>query len=310
MANGNIIFFGTSQICIPFLDKLIDDFEIKLIITQPDSFGGRHKKKIISPVKSFALEKNIKLEQPENLKNKKITEAIEKIGPDIGIVISYGKFIPETIFRIPRFKTINVHFSLLPLYRGAAPVQRAIENGEKKTGITIFEIDKKMDTGDIWSQKEYKISELDTSESLLQTLSINGSSFLIETLEKIFKGDINKYPQDNKKATYAKTIEKKEGKIDWNLSAHQICNKFRAFYPWPGIFFFIDNKLIKIKKLAPLNTNHDKKPGTILNIDKNSIAICCGCNSVLEILEIQPEGKTPMTPYHFSLGNKLPKNLN
>ena len=310
MANGNIIFFGTSQICIPFLDKLIDDFEIKLIITQPDSFGGRHKKKIISPVKSFALEKNIKLEQPENLKNKKITEAIEKIGPDIGIVISYGKFIPETIFRIPRFKTINVHFSLLPLYRGAAPVQRAIENGEKKTGITIFEIDKKMDTGDIWSQKEYKISELDTTESLLQMLSINGSSFLIETVEKIFEKKIKKYPQGNKKATYAKTIEKKEGKIDWNLSAHQICNKFRAFYPWPGIFFFIDNKLIKIKKLAPLNTNHDKKPGTILNIDKNSIAICCGCNSVLEILEIQPEGKTPMTPYHFSLGNKLPKNLN
>lgn len=310
MANGNMIFFGTPQICVPFLNKLKDNFEIKLIITQPDSFGGRHKKKIIPPVKSFALEKNIKLEQPENLKNKNIIETIEKIRPDIGIVISYGKFIPETIFKIPRFKTINVHFSLLPLYRGAAPVQRVIENGEKKTGITIFEINKKMDTGDIWSQKEYEISESDTTETLLQTLSIDGSSFLIETVEKIFKKKIKKHPQDNEKATYAKPIQKYEGKIDWNLSAHQIYDKFRAFYPWPGIFFFINNKLIKINKLSPLNTNHDKKPGTILKIDKSSIIICCGCNSVLKILEIQPEGKKLMTPYNFSLGNKLPENLN
>ncbi len=310
MGNGKekVVFFGTPEICIPFLKAIKENFKLELIITQPDSFGGRKKRLIEPAAKKFALQNIIPFIQPEKL-NSEIAEKIMKLNPSIAVVVSYGKLIPEKIFRIPLHKTINVHFSLLPEFRGAAPVQRVIEMGMDKTGITIFEIDKGMDTGDIWARKYYDIYPNDTSETLLNRLSIEGSSFLINTLNKIITGKIEKVSQENPKATYARIVKKGEGRIDWDLPAEKIFNRFRAFYPWPGSYFFINEKKFTITIASVSDEKCNAAPGDIYAITKEKMEVCCGGNSVLEIMSFIPQGKKEMAPYIFSLGTKIPEKL-
>jgi len=310
--NDNLIFLGTAEICIPFLELLKEHFNISLIITQPDTMGGRNRKtKIIPAAKTFALENNIEVIQPETLKDDTLVEKIKQMEPFIGIVISYGKIIPKRIFRVPHYRTINVHFSLLPYYRGAAPVQRALENGDTKTGITIFEIVKKMDAGDIWTQKEIDIYPDDTTGTLWERMSHEGAPFLIDTVKKIIDKKIHKYPQDHEKATFAPIVQKEEGTIDWrNLTAREIYNKSRAFTPWPGIGFSSpQGKSFKLTKVKVAAGTHDKQPGDVLSWDKESLKVACSQGTVLEVLELQPQGKNPMTPYCYCMGNELPDCL-
>ncbi len=310
MENGKVVFFGTSDVCIPFLEMLRDRFDLELIITQPDAFAGRNRKKrIIPPVKTFALENNIPLEQPEILKDECLKDKMRAVDPVIGVVLSYGKFIPGSIYKIPEHRMVNVHFSMLPLYRGAAPVQRAIENGDTSTGITIFEIVKKMDAGPVWAQREYPVSPDDTTELLCKKLSLQGTNFLEETLIDILEGKIQKYPQDEERATFAPPVQKEESEVDWGLTAQQIFNKFRAFTPWPGLCCIANNKQFKLTKVRVSTLSHDKQPGDVLAMDKKTLKICCGNGSVLEVLELQPPGKRPMTPFCYCLGNKLPDKL-
>lgn len=290
MANGRVVFFGTAEICIPFLEELIVNFSLDLIVTQPDRRGGRKNKLIISPVKEFAIENNIRYIQPEEL-NDDVKRQIERINPDISIVIAYGKFIPQNIYKIPKYNTINVHFSLLPEYRGAAPVQRAIENGDKKTGITIFEISRKMDAGRIWSIDEFSIENNDTTQSLWKKLSKSGAPILINTIKNIFKESINKQRQNHSNATYASPIFKSEGEINWTKNAEHIYNKFRAFHTWPGIFFKMNDKTIKLKEIEISEMEHRKKVGQVLKLDKSGLYISCGDNSVLRIITFNLKGK-------------------
>jgi methionyl-tRNA formyltransferase len=309
MANGKIVFFGTAEICIPFRNELNKHFSLELIITQPDRKGGRKNKIITSPVKEFAVQNNIRYIQPEDL-NDDVKKQIARIKPAIAIVIAYGKFIPRNIYTIPKYNTINVHFSLLPEYRGAAPVQRAIANGDTKTGITIFEISKKMDAGRIWSINEFSIERKDTTESLWKKLSEYGAHILIKTIKNIFNKSIDKQRQNHANATYASPIYKSEGEIDWADNAKHIYNKFRAFYPWPGIFFKMNNRIIKLKDVEISKLIHEEKTGQILKLDKSGLYITCGDNTVLRIISFQPEGKKEMTPYNFSVGNKVELNDN
>jgi len=313
MGNGKakVVFFGTPEICIPFLEALKENFILELIVTQPDSFGGRKKKLIEPAAKIFAARNNIPFIQPEKL-NAEVAEEIKKLDPAISVVVSYGKIIPGKIFRIPLHKTVNVHFSFLPEFRGAAPVQRAIEEGSDKTGITIFEIDKGMDTGDIWARKYYDIDPDDTSETLLNRLSREGSHFLINILKKIIGGKIEKISQENHKATYAGILKKGEGRIDWDLPAKKIFNRFRAFYPWPGSFFFMNEKKFTITDASLSISGEIRKadPGDICSLTKEKMDTGCGENYVLEIRSFLPQGKKEMTPYTFSLGNKIPEKLN
>ena len=316
MSSGNIVFFGTSWVGIPFLQELIKTFSLRLIITQPDSKGGRCREIICPPVKSFAETHHLPLLQPEKMRDQELFEAINRIKPDIGVVIGYGKLIPERLYSLPAFNTVNVHFSLLPRFRGAAPVQRALEAGEKRTGISIFEIDRQMDTGPLWARKEFNILPMDTSESLMERLSREGSPFLSETIQRILDGYLRLQPQDNSLASYAPPLQKKEGRVDWNLTARQIFNKYRAFTPWPGLFFLMNGKTMKIKKALPPGTIDRKtltgleKPGQILELSRNRLQVCCGNQTVLSIEEFQPQGKKAMTPYCYSLGNPLPELLN
>lgn len=328
MANGNIIFFGTSDICIPFLDELRNHFPIPLIITQPDARAGRKRKLIPPPVKTYALRHDIPFLQPETLSDPPLKETIRKIRPEIGVVVSYGKLIPRSIFTIPQHHTVNVHFSLLPAYRGAAPVQRAIQNGDTVTGITIFSIRKKLDSGDIWSRTAFPIGDEQTAGDVFDLLSREGARILPGTIHDILEKRITPAPQNHEEATYAKPLEKAEGKIRWEQPAAAVYNHFRGFTPCPGVSFTArtggecfgtgpinppgkGGEMIsfKVTGMTPAPESHRKAPGEILSLDKNGMKVCCGNHSVINITEFQPQCKKPMPPHCYLLGNTLPKHL-
>lgn len=309
MANGEIVFYGTAAIGLPILRELREHYRLALIITQPDTRGGRNRQLIISPVKRFALENSIAMIQPPSLREPDFSEAINRSHPDIAVAVAYGQFIPRQLYTLPRFKTINVHFSLLPAYRGAAPVQRAIENGENSSGITIFEISGHMDAGDIWTQKEVIINPDDTCSSYQQRLGELAAPLLLETIEQIFSDKIRKHPQDNSLATLALPVKKSEGRVDWNSPALHLVNKLRAFTPWPGLFFSMGNRQIKIISAGISHQVHQVQSGHILALDALGLKVACGQGSVLEISGIQPEGKKEMSPRQYSLGNRFPERL-
>lgn len=317
MGNGKVIFWGTSVICLPFLVELNEKFDLKLIITQPDAVGGRRKKTLIPPVKAFGEEHAIEVLQPHGFKDPEILAKLESIEADIGVVIAYGRFLPRRVFSIPVHNTVNVHFSMLPQYRGAAPVQRALENGDTRTGISIFELTRKMDAGDIWAQQEVSIHPEDTTETLWQRMSRDGAIFMGETLLRILNGQGKKIPQDHNQATFAPMVDKKEGEIHWTMTAREIYNRFRAFNPWPGVFFKFKGKLFKLKKILPIDSEcYDftpivgDLPGKVISLNPSRLRVLCASSTAIEIMEFQPEGKKVMTPYQYSLGNKLPDYIN
>lgn len=310
MNNGKIVFFGTSDICLPFLEIIHSRHELRLIITQPDARGGRNRAVITPAAKEFALQHAIPVLQPQSLKAGDLLNLISGINPDLGVVIAYGKIIPKSIFSLPRFKTINLHFSLLPRYRGAAPVQRAILQGETESGVTIFELSPRMDRGKILAQQKVPISPKDTSQDLFSRLVEVSKGFLLTTIDKILKGKTSKITQDHAKATYAPPIRKAEGRIDWKNDARGIMNQFRAFAKWPGAYFYIGDIQVKITRAGISSQTHAQKPGEVLALDQGSMKIGCGDGSVLEIFQFQPQNKKVMTPHSYSLGNDIPDRLN
>jgi methionyl-tRNA formyltransferase len=309
VANGEIVFYGTAAIGLPILRELHTHYRLSLIITQPDAHGGRNRQLIISPVKRFALENNLALIQPPSLREPGLCGAIGRDQPDLAVVVAYGQFIPRELYSLPRFKTINVHFSLLPAYRGAAPVQRAIENSETRSGITIFEISGKMDAGDIWAQKKVIINPDDTCGSYQRRLGELAAPLLLQTMEQIFSNKIKKHPQDDSLATLAPAVIKSEGRVDWNWPARRLVDKLRAFTPWPGLFFSMGGRQIKIISAGSAQQLHQTQTGIILSLDAESLQVACGQGSVLEISKIQPEGKKEMSPRQYSLGNRFPERL-
>ncbi|MCX6555417.1 MAG: methionyl-tRNA formyltransferase [Candidatus Aminicenantes bacterium] len=309
MANGDIVFYGTAAIGLPILHVLHQHHHLSLIVTQPDARGGRNRQVLTSPVKRFALENNIPMIQPISLRETGISMAIGSGRPLVAVAVAYGQFIPRAWHTLPRFKTVNVHFSLLPAYRGAAPVQRAIENGEERSGITIFEISGRMDAGDIWGQKEVMILPVDTCASYQQRLGELAAPFLLDTLEQLFAGRIEKRPQDDSSATLAPPVKKNEGLADWNLPARRLADKLRAFTPWPGLFFRDGSRLIKIIHANAGSRIHQAQVGDILSLDNRVLQVACNQGSVLEITAIQPEGKKEMSPWQYSLGNRFPARL-
>ncbi|MGE5341507.1 MAG: methionyl-tRNA formyltransferase [Candidatus Omnitrophota bacterium] len=321
MVTQNIVFFGTSAVGLPFLELLLTHFNVALVVSQPDALGGRNRKQVlVPPVKTFALAHGLPLTQPESLSGEtlvSLAETIRAIDPVIGVVISYGQFIPQTLIAIPPHRMVNVHFSMLPRWRGAAPVQRALENGESATGITIFEIVKKMDAGDIWAQREMAIFPHETTDALWDRMSREGAPFLIDTLDAILDHRIQKFPQDPDRATHAPAVRKEEGRVDWHLTAQQIYNRFRAFHPWPGLTAYSGGDDVKtglkqefkLTAVAVSPLTHASAPGEVLSWDKHGLHVCCGEGTVLAITELVPQGKKPMSPYSYSRGNALPSSF-
>ena len=294
------IFAGTPDFAVPVLKLLAINCQILAVMSQPDKKIGRKQKIAYSPIKELAIKNKIPILQPKTLKNQKILNKLKSLNPDIIIVAAYGKIIPEEILKIPKYGCVNIHASLLPKYRGASPIQSAILNGEKQTGITIIKMNKKMDQGNIIAQIKEKIYNNDTAQSLHNRLANLGSKLLIKTLPNYVK-ELKSTPQNHSQATYTKIIHKQDGKINWNQSAQIINQQIRAFFPWPSTFTFINKKRFKIIKAKTINKKTNHYISEIFKIN-NNLAIACK-DSYLIIQQLQPEGKKILTTSQYLLGN-------
>ena len=301
-----VAFFGSPAVALPALNSLIQaGHEIKLVITQPDRPAGRGKKLTPPPVKVFARDHGLPCLQPEKIRrDEQVLEALRQAEPEVNVVVAYGQIIPASIIYLPPFKTLNVHFSLLPKYRGAAPVQWAILNGDRKTGVTIMELNEKMDEGPILAQREVEILSGETARELETRLSYLGARLLIETLARI--NEIERVEQNPELATYAPRLTKEQGKINWQEPARVIDLKVRAFSPWPGAFCFLDGKKLDILSGQPITGMFpNSSPGEIIQIDRSGVYVACGQNTAYLIEKLKPESKKEMPAYAFSLGGKI-----
>jgi methionyl-tRNA formyltransferase len=304
-----LIFMGTPDFSVPSLERLVlDGHEIAAVFTQPDKPAGRGKHLHVPPVKVLALEHRIPVHQPAKIKTNDDVRAIfQTLSPDACIVAAYGKILPGWMLAIPRFGCINVHASLLPKYRGAAPINWAIANGENETGVTIMAMDIGMDTGSMLAKRSIAIGEKETAPELSARLAILGADLLSETLPRVERGEIEPLIQDNNEATYAPMLKREDGRIDWQMSASEIGNRVRAFQPWPGTYADSrDGKLIiwRASEATELKSETNES-GTILSADQSGVAVACGANSVLRIEEIQVEGKRRMQARDFINGARL-----
>ena len=298
-----IVFMGTPEIAVPSLKALVENgFDIPLVITQPDKPKGRGQAVQFPPVKEYALSAGLNVYQPEKIKNNtEVMEKLKNISPDFFAVVAYGKILPQDILDIPKKAPVNVHFSLLPKYRGPAPVNWAIMNGEEETGVDTMLMDAGMDTGDILLTDKTLILKKNAGE-LADELAITGAELLIKTLNEF--ENITPVKQDDSLATKAPMMNKEMGLINWADDAVNIERMIRAFTPWPASYTLLDNKKVKIFKSDVVEINHSSNPGTIIDIDKESFTIACGKNA-LKIFELQIEGKKRMDTKSFLAGFKL-----
>ncbi|MBF0714383.1 methionyl-tRNA formyltransferase [Gemella sp. GH3] len=305
MKNKKIVFMGTPNFAVPILQMLIENYNVELVITQPDKKVGRKKILTPTPVKKLALGHNIRVLQPEKIsKDEEVYNELLELNPDIIITAAYGQLVPEKILFLPKLKSINVHGSLLPKLRGGAPIQYALWEGHKVTGITIMYMEKRLDAGDMISKIEVPICYDDNYDSLHDKLSIAGRDLLKETLPKIFNEEIISEKQDDTQATFAKNITREDEKIIWAENAEQIFNKVRALDSSPGAFTYLDNKVLKIWKTEIANIKDESyNVGEIVYQDKEAIYVKCGNETTLKILELQLAGKNRITTKNF-LSNK------
>lgn len=297
-----LIFFGTPRFAVPTLQALIDAHEeVALAVTQPDKVKGRGHVLSAPPVKDLALSKGIRVVQPSKIRNEEFYDELRSLRPEFIIVVAYGKILPEEILRIPEKGCINVHASLLPLYRGAAPIQWAVINGDKVTGVTTMLMDKGMDTGDMLLQATLEIKEDDTAETLSVRLSELGAKTLMETVRGTREGTIKPVPQTGE-ATYAPPLRKEDGRIDWGRSAEEICGIVRGMYPWPSAFSYLNGEMVKIVKAKA--TEGNGVPGRIEKASGGQLVVGSGKGLVV-IGELQPEGRKVMPAAAFVAGRKL-----
>lgn len=301
-----LVFFGSPAIALVSLKRIIEEgHRIELVISQPDKPTGRGKKLIPTPLKRFAQDLNIPVYQPVKIRKDQIAlKKIKKINPDLNVVVAYGQIIPSSIIFLPKYNSINVHFSLLPKYRGASPIQWALLNGERKTGVTIFELNERMDEGDILAKEEVDIHPEEGASELEARLAQKGAELLVKTIAKI--GKIKPQKQDHSQATYAPRIKKEDGRIKWEKNAIFIERLVKAYTPWPSAYTFLADRRIKILKgKKEAFKGQSSSPGEILEVKKKGIEVCCGDASVFLIENLQPENKKPMSAYSFSLGAKI-----
>lgn len=306
MRNTKVIFMGTPDFAVPVLEGLLENTNVIMVVTQPDKEVGRHHELVPTPIKKVAEEHNVPVFQPVKIRND--YEQIINAGADIIITCAYGQIIPEEILNAPRLGCINVHASLLPRLRGGAPLHHALIDGEEKTGITVMYMDKKMDTGDIISTKEYIIKDTDNVGIIHDTLSIMGKELLLETLPSIIDGTNNRIPQNNDEATYAWNISREEEHIDFNRPAKEIYNQVRGLYPWPKANTIIGG--VEVKVLECFISDKDSKfsSGTICDITKDSIGICTK-DKVVYITKVKPFGKKEMAALDYINGLNKEKIL-
>jgi methionyl-tRNA formyltransferase len=298
-----VVFMGTPDFAVPSLNALISSgHQVVGVFTQPDRPKGRSKQVAESPVKRAARTAGLTVYQPERVRRPESVELVKSLGPELMVVVGYGQIIPQTIIDLPKYGILNVHASLLPRYRGAAPIQWAIANGETQTGVTIMQIDAGLDTGDMLLKASVPIAEDETAPELSTRLASLGAGLLIEALQQISTQSVRREKQNEAEATYAPVLKKEDGLIDWSRPARQIYNRLRGFAPWPGAYttFRGYQLLVLSARVAEISR---ASPGT-LQSDRRTLLAACGDNSALELLGVQLGGKNRMSAQAFINGYK------
>ncbi|MFN2492375.1 MAG: methionyl-tRNA formyltransferase [Pyrinomonadaceae bacterium] len=303
-----IVFMGTPESAVPSLRRLLEDgHEVVAVWTQPDKPSGRGEKVHLSPIKKFALQHGLKVEQPAKIKTLEAKQLFSSYDAEVGVVVAYGRILPLEYLKAPRRGCINVHFSLLPLYRGAAPANWAIVNGETMTGVTTMFIKEKLDSGPILLQRETIISPAETASELMQRLATEGSEVLSETLSRI--DVITPRPQRDRDATFAPLIRKEDGRIEWSSPAVMIERCVRGFQPWPNAYTTYQDRRLIISRAAVESNTHggqnQGQHGEVMVAQGDDLIVNCGEESSLRLLEVQPEAKRRMSVRDFVNGTHL-----
>jgi len=308
-AKLRLVFCGTPEFAVPTFEALIAaGHEIALVVTQPDRPVGRKQILTVPPVKQTALAHGLEVVQPEKIKNNlEFRALLESIAPDAIVVVAYGRIIPKWMLDLPRLGCINLHGSLLPKYRGAAPIQWAIAMGEQVTGNTTMLLEEGLDTGPLLLQQQIPIRPEQTAVDLFHELSVAGASLVVETLAGLADGTLKAQPQNHSQATLARILDREDGRMDFAAhTAIELWNRWRGFQPWPGAFTTLEGKKLIIHKLQPAQTHDRLTPPGQLIVDGNRLLVTCANSTLLELLELQPEGRNRMTAAEFLRGNPLP----
>src|SRR5215213_2091034 len=300
-----IVFMGTPEAAVPTLRRCLnDDHEVVAVWSQPDKPAGRGHKVSFSPVKEFALSHGLSVFQPARIKNDEAKQLFASHDADLAVVVAYGRILPDEFLRAPRRGCINVHFSLLPLYRGAAPANWAIVNGETETGVTTMFIEPTLDTGPILLQHKTAIGEKETAPELMQRLSDIGAELLGETLARL--DDLTPRPQHDRDATFAPVLKKEDGLIDWSHSAFAIERRVRGLQPWPNAYTSYNSKGLTVWSAEPSTTSHaNAAPGEIVVVQRDELVVSCGEQTALRLSEVQPESRKRITVREFISGMRL-----
>lgn len=300
-----IIFAGTPEFSVPTLEALIgSEYEVVAVYTQPDRPRGRGKKLQFTPIKEVAVKHDIPVYQPLSLRDAQAQAELKALNADLMIVVAYGLILPEAVLQAPRYGCLNIHASLLPRWRGAAPIHRAIEAGDSETGVAIMQMDKGLDTGDVWSEAKIAITPEMTMIELHDSLKEIGSKLLLETIPMVIAGDKSPMKQPEAGITYAEKISKEEAKLNWQEDAFTLMRKIHAFNPFPGAFTTIDGELLKLFKVTMTTKKSTQAPGTI-RVDGDKVYVVAGDQMELEILELQAAGKRKMESALFIKGHEI-----
>ena len=301
-----VVFFGTPQFAVPSLEQLIQSaHDVVGVVTQPDRPRGRGQKVTDMPVKVTAVQHGLPVFQPARLRDPEVKETLTRWAPELGVVAAYGKILPENVLNLPRLGMINVHASLLPRYRGAAPVQRAVIDGMPETGVTIMRMVLDLDAGGMFAKVTRPIGSDETSDIVERDLAHLGASLLLHVIDDLAAGRAVEEPQNDSLSTYASKITKEEGLIDWTLAATDIHNRVRGLYPWPHAFSYLNGeRLIVLRShVAPEPTSAD--PGTIVDVSSRAISVATGHGERLAIDEVQPEGRRAMKVRDYLAGHPI-----
>lgn len=300
-----IVFMGTPEFAVPCLQKIIDEgHEVVAVVTQPDKPKGRGKKLAMPPVKELALKYDIPVYQPLKAREESFVDTLKEMNPELIVVVAFGQILPKSILDIPKYGCVNVHASLLPRYRGAAPLNWVIINGEEKTGVTTMYMDEGLDTGDMILKSEIALDDEITAGELHDKMMIDGAKLLKETIDLIKKGEAPREKQSNENTCYSPIMNKSLGNIDWNKSAIDIHNLVRGINPWPSAYTTYEGQTMKIWKTKVIDKNSNKDPGTIISVDKEGINVSTS-EGILQIKEIQMAGKKRMEVPEYIKGNNI-----
>lgn len=301
-----VIFCGTPAFALPTLHHLIaqPDFQLTGVVTQPDRLRGRRQRSASSPVKDAALEAGIAVYQPEKIKSESAYDYLKRVAPDVVVIIAYGQIIPGRLIELPRLGWVNLHASMLPKYRGAAPINWAIAKGETRTGLTTMQIDTGLDTGPVLLKREWDIGADETAPELTARLAEAGAPLVADTLRKLERGELKPTPQDHSQATHAPALKKEDGRIDWSLASPEIYNRIRGFQPWPGTFTQFRGRICRIWGRPAAHPKSSGAPGELSASDAENF-VTCGAGTTLRLEFAQVEGRKKVTAQEFANGARI-----